>query len=226
MSREFTCDTRLATDFPALIASVSVSTIAYALHVSVAASALFILYRQNVKNPNRRKHITFVTLLLLAGTANLALYLTTTTMCDQRMRQNTAKSFQSSLQRCLENVASGASTRGCDNLAGTHYPWTYGSGQSRFQGHDLTRGQDATAILIGVLAQSYLLTRVHFLLARKAVTTIMTLLLLTVLGFGVCNIILLPTDTDVSSSSSDHGAESLDYISLNGIHIADRKSVV
>lgn len=45
MASYFTCDMRLATDFGSVVATVSVSTIAYDLHVSIACSALFLLFR-------------------------------------------------------------------------------------------------------------------------------------------------------------------------------------
>lgn len=106
-------------------------------------------------------------------------------------------------------------------MAGSQYPWAY-SGPTRFSGPDLTRGQDVRALTIGVLAQSYLLSRVHFLLARKILTTFMTLLLLTVLGFGVSNVILLPTDRDVATTGSDHCSEPLESTSVTGIQHTSR----
>ncbi|TFK96244.1 hypothetical protein BDV98DRAFT_337175 [Pterulicium gracile] len=73
------------------------------------------------------------------------------------MRQDTANTFRSTLQRCSEDAASGVSTQDCDDLAGSQYPWAY-SGPTRFSGPDLTRGQDVRALTIGVLAQSYLVS--------------------------------------------------------------------
>ena len=193
-----TCAMGLFTDFPALLASTSVATIAYALHLAVGVAALlFLLNQGRRKSPNSPRHLIFIMTLLLLGTINISMYLFSVTICHRRSVQN--ENFQRQREaRCSEIIdlarANGWDEIDCYEASNAPIVMT--------ASFDLTRGQDATGLLIGVLAQGYLLFRCHLLLGRRLVTGTMGFLYFAIIAFGITNIIYLPSGEWKTASST------------------------
>lgn len=171
-----TCASGLYTDFPALLASTSVSTIAYgrstatlyilpelsnnlatALHLAIGGAAvLFLLNQGRRKSPNRLRHLIFITTLLILGTFNISLYLVSVTICQRRAVEG-ANFERYRESRCTE-INDLLRSNGLEELACSEDETAGFQPIIISAGLDLTRGLDVTGLLIGILAQGYLVS--------------------------------------------------------------------
>ncbi|TFK96942.1 hypothetical protein BDV98DRAFT_607980 [Pterulicium gracile] len=196
-----TCASGLYTDFPALLASTSVSTIAYALHLAIGGAAvLFLLNQGRRKSPNRLRHLLFITTLLILGTFNISLYLVSVTICQRRAVEG-ANFERYRESRCTE-INDLLRSNGLEELACSEDETAGFQPIIISAGLDLTRGLDVTGLLIGILAQGYLLFRCHLLVGRRLVTGLMGLLYVATTAFGITNIIFLPGGAWKTASST------------------------
>ncbi|TFK96248.1 hypothetical protein BDV98DRAFT_337227 [Pterulicium gracile] len=167
------CDGSLLSHYPSLITAVSLSSISYALHVAIAVSTLVILAKKlfiNSKDHRLVAHLLFVLLLLVLATTHLSVYLATRTVCNRKLRIASYDARFTLLETCLSEIRVPGEiippTESCWALTGPD-PSASFTGHSEYEsitGHrffngpsfDLNRAQDILALVVAVLAQSYL----------------------------------------------------------------------